>query len=183
MAVFLPGQVYGSLQTPAIAADPFINARSGLHLHSHLRKPCLLAEDTGNLCLFEDEGGGAHISSSITPRAKPQDTLHYMLLTSQSQPEPFLHASGWITVAPFETEHRMVTREPVRVFMRGATPDYSDKDKVPVFGVRESKGQDAMNAEDESKSGFPHFISVWPTKCKWMPAGQRENAPQDIFAR
>lgn len=24
--------------------------------------------------------------------------------------------------------------------------------------------QEGMNAEAESKSGFPHFISVWPTK-------------------
>lgn len=24
--------------------------------------------------------------------------------------------------------------------------------------------QEAMNAEAESKSGFPHFISMWPTK-------------------
>lgn len=43
---------------------------------------------------------------------------------SQSRPGPFLHASGWITVAPVETEHRGVTREPMRVLMRGATPDY-----------------------------------------------------------
>lgn len=43
---------------------------------------------------------------------------------SQSRPGPFLHASGWITVAPVEAEHRGVTREPMRVLMRGATPDY-----------------------------------------------------------
>ncbi|KAI4813111.1 hypothetical protein KUCAC02_024459, partial [Chaenocephalus aceratus] len=42
----------------------------------------------------------------------------------QSQPRPFLHASGWITVALFETRHCGVTREPMRVFMRRATPDY-----------------------------------------------------------
>lgn len=43
---------------------------------------------------------------------------------SQSQPGPFLHASGWITVATVETEHCGMTRDPVWVFMRGATPDY-----------------------------------------------------------
>lgn len=32
--------------------------------------------------------------------------------------------------------------------------------------------QEAMNAEAESKSGFPHVISVWPTK--WWDGGGSE---------
>jgi len=43
---------------------------------------------------------------------------------SHSQPVPFLQASGWITGAPIEIEHRGMTRESMWVFMKGATLDY-----------------------------------------------------------
>lgn len=40
---------------------------------------------------------------------------------------------------------------------------------APSVGKFHFFQQEAMNAEAESKSGFPHFISVWPTK--WWDGG------------
>lgn len=45
---------------------------------------------------------------------------------------------------------------------------------APSVGKFHFFQQEAMNAEAESKSGFPHFISVWPTK--WWEDGGEEGA-------
>lgn len=40
---------------------------------------------------------------------------------------------------------------------------------APSVGKFHFFQQEGMNAEAESKSGFPHFIRVWPTK--WCDGG------------